>query len=243
MNVYPVNAVEAATLNSTEKASYSRLEDLHNRYLDYQVDFTSNDILLKGVWSNLIPMDSFIIGNTNAVSGRLELLNDEEVVFNQDFAIENLLTIIQIKDEFNKLDKKQINNFNLSLQGDQKISLGYIYTGETWILPRFVVSPKTHLQVRSQGGRTFTGQATGVQAETLRTFGATYNRVDNQEKKTFDDYISGVQTIVPHVIDPYPEAHDEFLPFFATVSNYGEADKRRENYFFWNFTCSWQEAK
>jgi hypothetical protein len=68
-------------------------------------------------------------------------------------------------------------------------------------------------------------------------------RIENDQKKIFDDYINGVQTVIPHVIDPYPEAHEQFEPFYATVENYGEMTKREENNFYWNMQCGWKEAK
>ena len=243
MNVYPVNALEAATLISAEKAPHSLMVDLHNRYIDFQVDFTANEITIIGSWNGVIPVNAFIIGNSNAHSGKVQFISDNEILFSQEFAVNEFLKIIQVKDNFDRLDIKHINNFILTLQGTEDISIGYIYIGETWELPRFVVGPISGLNLRNESGRTFSGQTTGVSTEPLRNFGCEFVRIDNESKKRFDDYINGVQKVIPHVIDPYPEAHEEFEPFFATVQDYQDKEKRNEPRFYWNFSCSWMEAK
>ena len=131
----------------------------------------------------------------------------------------------------------------MTLKGSEDISLAYLYIGEAWELPRFAITPRESIQLGGETKRTFSGQVTGLPTETLRSFSAAYNRITNADKKRFDAYANGVQTVIPHVIDPYPDAHEEFEPFFATLAAYGEKEKRTENGFFWNFTCSWQEAK
>ena len=236
MNAYPVNALEAASMSSPQKEPYSQMKDLHNRYIEYSVDFNSPNIAITGTWNGLIEIDSMILGNTNALSGHVELFNGNNLLHDETFSISGYLTIINF-------DKMNVNKFILHLSGNENISAGLLFFGMKWVLPRFVVAPSKGLALRNEGGRTFTGQATGFPVETLRTFSASYQRIPNEEKKKFDDYINGVQTVIPHAIDPYPEAHDEFEPFFATVESYGEAEKREENGFFWNFECSWQEAK
>jgi len=243
MNVYPVNAIDAANLMSLQRATHSSLNDLYNRYIDFQVDFNSAEIELSGLWTSIIPVNAFIIGNTNARFGTVRYYHDAELLFEQRFNINSFLTIIQNVDAFKKLITKEINHFSLQLQGNENISIGYIFIGETWELPRFIVSPSDSLQLRNESSRTFSGQVTGIPKVPLRAFGISNVRIDNKTKKLYDNYINGVQTVIPHVIDPYPEVHDEYEPFFATVAEYSPKEKRNENDFYWNFSCSWQEAK
>ncbi|MDR1838687.1 MAG: hypothetical protein LBQ93_03760 [Treponema sp.] len=235
MNVYPVNALETANIVSPQKEPYSNLKGLYNRYMAYTVDFNVQAIELAGAWNLAVETDSVILGNTNAHSGRIRLYNDNELLHDIDFSINGFLTIISIA-------KTAVTNFILDLSGNENISLGYIFIGEKWELPRFVVQPAKGLVLRNESDRTFTGQVMGTPKEALRTFSASYMRIPNEQKKAFDDYVNGVQTVIPHVIDPYPEAHEQFEPFFATVNGYGEAVKREENGFYWNFECNWQEA-
>ncbi|MCL2293572.1 MAG: hypothetical protein FWC36_01720 [Spirochaetes bacterium] len=236
MKVYPVNAIEAALLLSPQIASWSNTKDLYSKYISYQVDFKSNEITLIGEWDSIIEMDTVILGNTNALSGKLKLCSRNGIILDKEIALTEYINIIYT-------EKQKINKFELTLRGDEDISIGYLFVGKEWILPRFVVLPTKALNLRNESGRTFTGQVRGIPAETLKSFAAEFARIKNEEKTIFDDYINGVQTVIPHVIDPYPEAHEEFEPFFATVEDYGEAQKRAENNFYWNVACSWLEAK
>jgi hypothetical protein len=243
LKAYPVNALEASSLTSPQKSTYSLYHDLYNRYIEYSVDFNSNEIELTGTWNNLIDADVFIIANTNAKYANLKLSNGSNIVFQKEFEIDEYIKIIEILDANDKLQKIQIDNFALELTGIENINIGLIYIGETWELPRFVTLPKNKLQLRNEGGKTFSGQATGIPVETLKTFAVNFMRIENEKKLLIDKYINGVQTVIPHIIDPYPEAHEQFEPFFATVSDYGEKEKRDEGGFYWDFGISWEEAK
>lgn len=243
MNVYPVNAIAGAGLYSPQKQSYALLTDLHNRYLENQVDFNSRDIQLEGNWSKSIPADVFIIANTNAISGTIKFYLGANIVWEKSFELPYNVNIITSLNEYNLIKEHQFERFVLTLHGNEYIKIGYIYIGKTWVLPRFIVNPKKTLQLRNEAGRSFGGQVIGIPIETLRDFAVQFVRIKNQDMKKIDDYINGVQTVIPHVIDPYSEAHEEFEPLFVTISEIGEKEKRAENGFFWNFSMSWQEAK
>jgi hypothetical protein len=75
------------------------------------------------------------------------------------------------------------------------------------------------------------------------TFGASFPRVDNRNKKLIDEYMDEVLNIQPHVIDPYPEARDELGPFYGTLVTSMKGTKRAENGFYWSFELEWMEAK
>jgi len=237
MFVYPVNAIEAFNMDSVQIEAYSLIKDIYNRYISFQVDFTANNILISGTSKSKIEIDSFILGNSNAKTGKLRLYNNNALIY----TINNLIFNSYI--EIRNINKYTIDKFELELAGTEKISVGYLFFGLKWELPRFVTLPKNLLELRNESDRTFSGQVTGIPTDTLKTFSASYVRINNAAKKLFDDYINGVQTIIPHIIDPYPLAHEQYEPFFATINGYGEATKREENNFFWNFDCSWREAK
>jgi hypothetical protein len=236
MKVYPVNAVEASKMESEQREPYSDLAGLHNRIIGYQADFNSQDVEITGSWNGNVDIDTVILGNTNAAGGSVELYDGEELLFTGNFDAGGFIRIIP----FNKTN---INNFKLELHGAENIRLGYLYMGEAWELPRFAVQPRNALQLRNGSDRTFYGNVTGIPVETIRSFGCDFARVANNDKKKFDDYINGVQKVIPHVVDFYPEAHEEFEPMFMTVNEYGEATKCEESGFYWNFSCSWQEAR
>jgi hypothetical protein len=243
MKVYPVNALETAAITSAQKKPYSKFEELFNRYIDYQVDFNEMDIQLTGIWNDSIPVDVFLIGNTNAKTGNIIFKNKHNIVFQKNFNASHFINIVEIIDNTNRLQLTEIDEFVLTLYGNNLIQIGLIYIGETWILPRFIVNPKTQIVLRNEAGKTFSGQVMGIPVETLRTFATEYIRISNEDRFLLDNYINGVQMVIPHVIDPYPEAHDQFPAFFATVTNYSVTEKRDENGFFWNLGISWEEAK
>jgi len=236
MNVYPVNAVESAVLTSPQKEPYAFMQDLYNRYMSYQVDFSEKNITITGVFNNSVEIDSFIIGNTNAVSGAVQFVKNGQTPVSISFKTNAHINIFH-------LNKKELDRFVINLSGTENISVGYLFMGKKWTLPRFLTAPVKMLQLRNENERTFSGEVTGIPVNTLRTFAVNYARIPHEQAELFDDYVNAVQTVIPHVIDPYPLAHDKFEPFFATVESYNEKEKREEDKFYWNFSCSWREAK
>ena len=242
MNVYPVNAIEAASLSSEQKSAYSMMGDLYNKYLAYTADFTDDHVIIEGTWTDDIPFNSFIIANSNAIQGTFTFYNDNAELARLEFNNDEYIKIVENKpgDVLTTIKGKR---FVLELSGTEDIHIGYIYIGEVWVLPQHNSSPAEGLKIRSESNRSFSGQVTGIPAESLRSFSCSYTRMENKDKKLYDRYLEGVQFVVPHVIDPYSEAHDEFEPMFCTVSEYGEKEKRDESGFYWNFSISWLEAK
>jgi len=243
MKVYPVNAVQAANLASIHVAPYDSILHLFNKYIEFQVDFVSNDIEITGKWPNGIPFDTFIIGNTNAKTGSLTCYNGTEIVFDIEFVMDEYIKILNNLNQFGTEITESITEFKLNLIGDENIYVGYLFAGEVWKLPRFVINPKHSIQIRNESGRTFSGQVTGIPQHTLRSFSCEFVRVTNDDAKKMEDYVNGVQSVIPHVIDPYYEARKQFPPMFCTIEDSSERSKRNENGFFWNLNMIWQEAR
>jgi len=237
MNVYPVNAFEGASLKSPQKETYSMMQDLHNRYLAFTVDFSQRVAQIDGEWASTIEADSFIIANTNSHSGHLILTAHGFPIYQRHFETNDFINIIDLE------GTHSFNGIRLNLYGNENIQVGLLYIGKKCALPRFVTFPEKTLGLRNESGRTFTGQATGIPVETLRSFAASFVRIPNDEVKIVDEYINGVQKIIPHVVDIYPGAHAEFPPMFMTVAEYTGKEKRAENGFFWNFDLAWMEAR
>jgi len=237
MNAYPANALEGAALSSPQRASYSRLEHLRSRHIDHVAEFASEHAEITGSWARPVECDALIVGNTNALSGSAELLLGGAAVFAAGFEIAGRITIVPLG------LKLAIDGMRVTLDGSERLHAGLLWVGEAMALPRFLVRPEHGHELRGEGGRTFSGQARGVPAETLRTFRAAYARVPGAEARAAIAYADGVQNAVPHVIDPYPEARAEFPPMFATLAEFGGMSKRAENGFFWDFEMAWQEAR
>ena|GEM_PF-1837308 len=243
MYVYPVNAIEASIPVSAQLPMSSNMMDLYNRYLAYQVDFNEPIIEISGTWQNPIPINTIIVGNTNAKTGVIRLYSHNTLIYEKHFVVTDIITIVEFKDVWNNFITMDVTEYSIQLSGDEILAIGLLFLGEAWELPRFSIIPIEEIRLRGDSGRSFSGQATGIIAEPLRSFTAIFTRVPHEMKAKFDDYIHGVQNVLPHVINPYPEATDKVKPFFATVDSYSPAEKRHEDNFFWNFSCVWQEAK
>jgi len=213
------------------------MSDLFNRYIDYTVDFTSNNATISGDWNQLVNGNAFIIGNSNAAFGSIILFSQGIKVYITDFAIDEYIQIIK----FNK--SYVFDSITILLRGISSLYVGLLFIGETWELPRFVVNPEKNMRLRGTSDRTFSGQAMGIPAEILRAFAGEFIRIGNEEVRKVEKYVQGVQNVIPHVIDIYPEAHDDFPPLFGTLSDYGSQTKRAENGFYWDYQMSWREAR
>jgi hypothetical protein len=121
--------------------------------------------------------------------------------------------------------------------------IGYMYVGKKVTLPRFIVEPARGTEIRGASERTNNGQAYGNILPTLDALSVNFVRVYKDKKKIVDDYVQSVHTSIPHVVDLYPEAREDFPPRYATLSGNVEANKRPENGFYYNFNLSWQEAR
>lgn len=243
MKVYPVNAMEIATAFSGQLAEYNEISHLWNRYIEFQVEFSRYATDITFIWDRGISMNSFIIGNTNALRGRLQFFYRDYLFWEKNFEMDEYIKILVNKNEEGSKITALCDRVELKLEGTENTKIGYVFMGEEWELPRFTVSPSRQVQIRNGSGRTFSGQVSGIPQDTLKTFNAEFLRIEQEWFKILDDYANGVQSVIPHVIDPYYEAHDKFPPFFATLEDFGEQEKREENGFYWNFGMSWQEAR
>jgi hypothetical protein len=65
-----------------------------------------------------------------------------------------------------------------------------------------------------------------------------------QECNAIKEYIKAVQTVEPHIIDPYHEARAEFPPMYVTLAQ-GDYSfpKRDEDGFYFTGSLAWQEAR
>jgi hypothetical protein len=245
MKVYPVNAVEGATLRSEEKEAYAKMMDACNKYFSYTLDFISPSVVIHGNWDKKIDFNTLILGNCNAARGTFTFYDGINEKASFDFVVDEEIKIIEHLDGNKLIETLKGDKFKLELfnSNSENMKIGYLFVGEVWELPRFKICPSSNLEIRSKGDRTFSGQVTGISTEPLRKFSCSFVRIDNDAKKKFDVYMNAVQFIVPHVIDPYYEAHEEFEPIFGTVTGYSEKSKRDENGFFWDFDMSFLEAK
>ena len=242
MNVYPNNQIECMKLDSVPAVvKHSDIKFLYHPYLSVTADFQSNIATITGdaEISRQIYCDSIILANTNATMANIKLVGSSgNIIFNsgpKSFGGDVLI--------INLDDMAYFKSFELTISGDKNIYLGLLYFGMKISLPRFLVEPVQNIDLRNQASRSLGGQSYGLASKPLRSFSAQFMRVIKDDMKTIDNYAEQVQTVVPHFIDPYPEAHQSVKPFYATLQNGYDYTKRNENNFFYDFSLSWMEAK
>ena len=237
MKVYPVNVCHDAKISSGHTAPWSSVDLIVSNHLDHPADFVGDGAEIVVSFPRPALIDSVIVGNTGSPEIRVDMTGTDGAVRR---AAPECADGFMSVGNFGPI---LVEGIHVSLLGRKDTWLGYFYAGLSWNLPRFTVEPQHGLELRGTGDRTFTGQATGVPAETLRNFAVEFLRITSDEMKTINDYVNGVQNVIPHVIDPYPEARREFPPMFATLSAAGTAKKRAENGWRWDASLSWREAR
>jgi hypothetical protein len=217
----------------------SVLENIFDPMFELRADFDAVDkVIINGKFDNITAVDSLCLGNTNAykyklttregnfsgkIQGRITINNFDEAVFIDSFSLE--LEGIENEDE------------------DEKLYLGYLYLGEKTVLPRFAIEPNTGLALTSEASRSFGGQVFGMKRTALESFGVNFPRLTLEERGIIKEYVKAVQTVQPHIIDPYHEAREEFPPLYV-ILNKGDFSfqKRNEDGFYFSGSLSWQEA-
>ena len=230
MNVYYKN--EIASITGPDVIQASSTDNILIPMLELTAEFKDWNITLLGTLDGVSAVDSFCIANTNAFRYKLEI-NGE--IF--EGYIEHYTTI----HDFDLLFAK---SFTLELVGNDPLYIGHLFLGKRVILPRFLVEPEFNTGLRGESSRSFGGQAFGLQRKTLNSFSVNYHRLTNEEKNLLTEYVTEVQGNIPHIIDLYPGARDQFPPMYATVSaSELPFTKRNENGFYFSGSLSWQEAR
>jgi hypothetical protein len=217
-----------------ENGSY--VENIYDPMLELPAAFDiKGKIVITGVFENIVAIDSICIGNTNAFEYKL---TTREGVFTG--RIRDWITI------HNHTESVFTDYFTLELEGDEdeNLYLGYLFLGEKTVLPRFEIKPSTGLAIVSEASRSYGGQVLGMKRQALESFGVSFARLTLEECRVIKEYIKTVQTVEPHIIDPYHEARKEFPPMYATLAQ-GEYSfpKLDEDGFYFSGSLAWQEAR
>jgi len=240
MNAYPVNLIPGAAL-SGNTLSFSDIRNVYHRYMKHRAWFPGVNAVIAMEWKEPLRMDSFIIADTDYVSMDLTVtfFDNSVIDFHKDL-LEDGMEIIEWDD--NKPVKK-INLYLYRQKGVNEHYLGYLFAGEKVTLPRFLVEPQWETEIRGSANRTNNGQVYGTILPTLDKFAVEFARVYKDEKKVIDRYIRTVHNSIPHVVDLYPEAREDFPPRYVTLDSGVAFTKRNEADFWWNFNMEWMEAR
>jgi len=225
-----------AILKKLDMIEGSYIENIFDPMLELKAEFDiKGKVTIEGRFDKTIAVDSICIGNTNAFKYKL-------ITREGEFSgrIKDWLNINNSKDTF------FTDYFSLELEGDEdeKLYLGYLYIGNKTVLPRFEIKPSTRLAIISEAARSFGGQVLGIKRQPLESFGVSFARLNSDECNLIKDYIKAVQTVEPHIIDPYHEARAEFPPMYVTLTQ-GDYSfpKRDEDGFYFTGSLAWQEAR
>ena len=230
---YIYNRNNLPNINSPTPVAGSSLDDINDPMLEMCTIFDSENVTIEGEFETPVSIDTFCIGNTNATSFELNI-GKKPIQGN----INSLITVRNFKDSI------FIDKFTLMLSGPDPIYLGHLFFGEKTCLPRFSVEPNTSIELRSEGSRSFGGQAFGMRRKPLMNFSVNFPWLTSEEREILIDYLQDVQNVEPHIIDPYPQARDQFPPMYVTVDA-GDVSlpKLNENGFFYSGSLSWKEAR
>jgi hypothetical protein len=241
LNIYYKNRIKTASLNSPQSDLVMPLNNLYDDYLGLLAGFTGSNAVITGVWPfpESVFVSSLCIGLTNAMNYTLALFDVNE---------EQIYSSGQKNTGFNKIEildfpGMMVEKFILELSGDENITLGLLYLGDKLELPRFSPGPAYNHDFTSEAERSMGGYAFGLRKTRLVTFSAGFPRVDNRNRKIIEEYMDETLNVQPHVIDPYPEAREEFPPFYGTLTHGFPGTKRAENGFYWDFELEWMECK
>jgi hypothetical protein len=243
MNVYPVNAIGGATSFTGNTQSFSDIKNTIHRYMKHRAWFAGGlNPQIQIQWASGIKADTFILADTNCLSASITIYYNQGIPrqINASLSENEEIKIWDIEDE------RLVTNISIILTAPANVLetyLGYLYVGNKMALPWFTVNPTRETTIRGTSERTNNGQAYGTIVPTLDQLSVSFVRIYKDKKKIVDDYIQAVQTTIPHVVDLYPEAHKDFPPRYATISNGISAVKRGENDFYWDFSLAWTEAK
>jgi hypothetical protein len=94
----------------------------------------------------------------------------------------------------------------------------------------------------ANGGITDYGVVYGAKYPPTRTFGASWDLMDDTDRRALERYMLDVQTVVPHYIAPVPEYY-YIPPMFAALANDALNNKKRAQSWHWEgFDLSWTEV-
>jgi hypothetical protein len=226
-----------AVFNDSPRMKYgSYIENVFDPMFELRAEFDARGaVIINGSFDGMTAVDSLCLGNTNAYTYKL---TTREGVFSG--RTQGLITI-------NNFDEMVFTDyFSLELKGgaEDDIFLGYLYIGEKTVLPRFEIKPNAGMALASEASRSFAGQVFGMKRVTLDSFSANFPRLSFEERDVIKNYVKAVQTVEPHIIDPYHEARTEFPPMYVTLTqgNY-LFQKRDEDGFYFSGALEWKETK
>jgi hypothetical protein len=240
MNIYYRNE-KAMFVDRPKTQSVTPLENIYDPMLELAARFEESHVKIKGVYGDsIVAADSLCIGYTNA--DRYELTVKDTIERTFTGRIEGLLAIHNFETVF--IDEFKLELWHDDEEDETPLYLGHLFIGQKTVFPRFSPEPESGTTLNSAASRSFGGQVFGIRRRSLDSFAVNFPRITAYEREVIKEYVNAVLTTEPHIIDPYPQARQEFPPMYVTLNTENvNFTKRNENGFYYTGGLSWQEAK
>lgn len=239
MRVLYDNLLETALdLAITNLDNDSYVSNLYHPYLELACFCLSSTVTLSGRWTDPQTIDTLAIGYHNADTARVKLydLNDNELL--------NYLVPLEAYDSMYYITQlANVYRFTIEFAGAENLHIGFVSFGAYVTLPRFNVGGSYPLSLNSTKSVTTGGQTYGAFARQLRGAAVSWTMITNDERSIINNYLTLVQTIKPHMIDLFYEAHASEPPMYCTVNKTGSYEKQGGDGFYFNFDIEYLEAR
>jgi hypothetical protein len=235
MKVYYRNALQtatalaAATLKPGEAAA-----DLIQQDLERTVSFQTTSAIIVAQWTPQTARvaDTLFVSNTNATQYSVQL-------FDQNMG--SVITKTGLLGRWNnkiELPTRAIGMTQIELSGTAPLYVGMLFLSLGLTLPRFTVGVDMSDSLRGTGAKSYGGQTYGRQGVTLETLSLAWQRVTNEERRVFREYLDSVQLHQNHYISPY-----EGIDQYVTVTGAGTWTKHDGDGFYWDTSIKYEEAR
>ena len=237
MNIYYDNKINSALLYSDSILHGQDINNLKSVFFSLPCDFDIPEPVIECTWEQEpVEMDSFIISG-RFTSADIDLFRDDDLI--HSFSVGNKEKINIFHCPLIACDKMAI-----TLHEDQgEVSVNYIYVGTRYEAPRFDAQPTFKDQFTAKSSRSDFGFLYGLEGVVLRSVSLNYTRMTEADFARLEQYYQSVQTVVPHIVDFYPEAHKSFPPLHCTLAKNIDREKRIENGFYYGLPLEYNEAK
>jgi hypothetical protein len=229
---------EANNLSMTNLESGSYVSNLYHPYLELAANCTSVETVITGSWTDSTSVNSIAVGYHNASFCHVVMYDiDSNVICDNTFTLETYDSI------YYDCEVKNAYGFSLTFTGGEPIYIGYVFIGEYQELPGFDIGGSFDYEIRSQEQQSLAGQRYGVFYKPLKGFKITWARLTNNDRMILLDFAAAVQTVKGHMVDFFPDSHDEEPPCYVCLDKSLDITKRDESYFYYKITATWKEAR
>lgn len=229
---------QALDLEMTNLEVNSTVRNLYHPYMELTADCTEPDATLTGRFVDGIHVNAICVGFHNASFCTVRLYDVDDALI-----VEEEVTLEAADSIYYPFDAQGVYRFEMDFSAGERLYVGYVFIGQYLELPRFTVKAKFDFELRSTASQSMGGQRFGVFRRWLRGLDVTFPRLSNAERMALLSYASTVQTVKPHMIDPFPLAHGEEPPMYCCIDDDVDIEKRDESGFFYEVSLKWKEAR